>query len=408
MAATIEPGVRALDSVKLFDDNVLKPRKKTRSLIVVLILASILPGAGHLSLGRKPQGLWLLGAFFFGQIAAAAAHFLGVGALSWLSMRALVLIYLYGVVDAALLQVEIGDRRGDRSDVRPRNAAFGNLVLYGLGYWQLDQKAWAWVAIAFGTLLHGLVGETHIFLRILTEIGVAGLALHGYKMAADEALPRDTKSLDFEPRRRRADSTPSWLIPALGVFCVVQLALFGFVHYVGSGINSAMEVNQRQSLRVEPYYRNSDYGVQLELNAPGWSFTTAPDDEFVRARHMSEHSAMRLILRPRLWGFPDSQSYAQILMGEAMMSGSMLEERVSGPATIAGLDGWRISGISHGAGETRRFELRTAGRGWYQFFLWFEWDERNDDFGESELAHVMSSLHLANSSEFPVEGSTAR
>jgi hypothetical protein len=376
--------------------------------MVVLILASILPGAGHLSLGRKREGLWLLGAFVFGQIVGGVAHFWEFQALSWLAIRALILIYLYGVVDSALLQVEITDRRDEEIDVRPRNAAFGNLVLYGFGYYRLDEKGWAIVAMAFGALLHGLVGSIHILLRILTEIAVIGLAFHGYRLAAEEALPRDNKSLDFQPRRRVADSTPGWLIPTLAAFCVVQIGLFSFVHYVGTGLDSAMEVNQRKSLSVEPYYRNNDYGVQVEMNAPGWSFVSAAEDEFVRARHVSEKSSMRLVLRPRLWGFPDSQSYAQLLLGEEMMNGNMFEEHISELVTVEGLEGWRITGLDHGRREARKFELRTAGRGWYQYFLWFEWDENNARFGESELAHVMSSLHLADSYEGPLEAESAR
>lgn len=397
-----------MDSVNVFEGKTLKPPRKTRSLMLVLILASILPGAGHLLLGRKTAGFWLLGGFVFGQILASVAHLLGAGPLYWLGLRAVILIYLFGVVDSALLQAEIRDRRDGDGEVRPRMAAFGNLLLYGQGYWRLDEKGWAAVAIAFGGLFHGFIGSIHMVLQAVMELAMCGLAFHAHRMATEAAMPRDDKSLDFTPRQRVADSTPGWLMPVLTAFCVFQIGFLGLVAYVGTSLSSAMEVDQSRSLAVEPYYQNKDYGVQIEMNAPGWSFLQAAEDEFVSARHVSEKSSMRLILRPRVFGYPRSESYAQILMGEAMVAGNMIEEQISEPATVAGLEGWRVRGISHYGGQRKNFELRTAGRGWHQYSLWFEWDQNHSDFGESELAHVVSGLHLANSTEVPIEASAAR
>ena len=392
----------------MFDGKTLKAPRKTRSLMLVLILASILPGAGHLLLGRKAAGFWLLGGFAFGQILAGVAHLLGAAPLYWLGLRAVILIYLFGVVDSALLQAEIRDRREGTGEVRPRMAAFGNLLLYGQGYWRLDEKGWALVAAAFGGLFHGFIGGIHFALRTVMELAMLGLAIHAHRMATTATMPRDNKSLDFTPRQRVADSTPSWLIPTLAAFCVFQIGFLGLVAYVGTSLSSAMEVDQSRSLAVEPYYQNKDYGVEVEMNSPGWSFLQAAEDEFVSARHVAEKSSMRLVLRPRVFGYPRSESYAQILMGEAMMAGCVIEEHISEPATVAGLEGWRVRGISHYGGQRRNFELRTAGRGWHQYFLWFEWDQGHSEFGEVELAHVVSGLHLANSTEVQIEGAAAR
>lgn len=396
-----------MKSMNMFDGNELQKPRETRPLWLVLMLASLLPGLGHFLLGRSREGAALLLSFIAAQIAAGVALGLEISILDWAGIRAITLIYLFGVVDAALLCAELRDRR-EGPDPRPRVTGFGNLLFYGVGYWQTDRRGIAVVAMAFGVVVHILGGSIHLLVQLVTELGVLALAYHGYQVGLEDANLHNRSTDELGQRRRVADTTPGWLMPTLMGFCVVQIALVAFASIASSGLVAAMEVDQSKSLVVQPYYRNSEYGVELEMNAPGWSFTDTLPHEFVSARHVSEGSAMRLLMRPRFLGFPDSQTYAYLVLGESIENGYSLYESSSGPTRLGGARGWRLRAAGQRKGRPLEVEILTVGKGFRQYILWFEWDPRNAEFGQGELNHLLAGLELEGRSWSTQETESAR
>lgn len=276
-----------MDSLNVFQRKQLASTVPSRPLWMVLALSVILPGLGHLVLGKKRMGLGLILAslLLFGAVSGAGV--IGVGHLVWLILRLSVVVFLFAVTDAALASVE--QRDGRESDGLARQAGFLNLVAYGVGYWQLGSTMGAWVGGVGGALLHLGVGWLGTLPAVLAEILVAGLGYHAYVLA------QSRQRRPFTPGGSRGDTTPTWLVPALAAHAgAVALLLVGG-QALTSLFLSGRTVNQDRAIVVEPYYRNPQYGISLEMNAPGWSFGPPAPNEFLVARHVAEDTSLRQV-----------------------------------------------------------------------------------------------------------------
>ena len=149
-----------MDSLKLFDDKPLEaptappPRRSRprRPLWQVLLLSALLPGLGHILLGKVREGVAILLASLATQGLASLAFAMGWTPLSWIGFRAGGALYLFAVGDAALLLFERADGRHRLYPESPRRVAFWNLVGYGTGYEILGERKWA-LGVGAGALV---------------------------------------------------------------------------------------------------------------------------------------------------------------------------------------------------------------------------------------------------------------
>ena len=383
-----------MNSVKLFSENELPRHRTARPLWLVAGLASILPGGGHFALGKTQEGLRLLVAATTLGLAGSAAAYLDREHLTWLLLRAGLVVYLYSVVDACLRNYELADGREARAP-RPRAVALLNLLGYGLGYWQLDLRLFAAVAVAGGVALHGWLASQHLLLRVLMELGLLAAAWHAHREATLRQ-PRRAPAGVAE-RTHRRDSRPEWLLHALAGFALLHFGLLAFALHATQQLEAALRVDQTHALAVEPYYRNTDYGVQVELNAPGWTFSTVAPDEFLRARHISRDAEFSLRSGPRFLGLPSPALQAQAALAELQLSGFALGPVLEEPAHLAGLKGVRLSADGVRGNRRRKVEILAAGKGWRNYVLSYEWGSDNAKFGAAELEYLLTKLDLTGS-----------
>lgn len=384
-----------MESLELLEKKELRSFRVVHAPWAVGLGALLLPGLGHLLLGKTRMGTVLLAAALGGTGLAAAAVVLRLPHVPWLALRIAFLAYLFGLADSTLSCLEMVDGRYRNHPTPARRVAFLNLLGYGAGYWRLGEVKLALAAWALLGPLHLGLGLWGWGAAAMAEILVAAAALHGLRTAEDRSLPRYARAFgERHPVAR--DTTPVWLSPAFyahaTLLFAVMLASLGMAH----AWVDASRVDRSVAVRVEPYYRNGLYDLSLEFNAPGWAFTRQEDDDFVVARHVAENTSARLSLRPRIpWLDSDEEAIAAELE-RARRAGYRLSLESVSVANLGSLEGLRAHARGTEEGRARNVVLFTAGHGWRRYVLWFEWSPRHQDFAQAELTFLLEKLHLGS------------
>lgn len=157
---------------------------QVRTPALAFALALLLPGAGQLYSGARRRGLVTL-AFSIGFLAATLSlgpdHAFGGAAL-----RAVLLLYVFGFLDAYFTAREVNRGLAAALGENPRVAAILNLIAPGFGYFYLSQRAKGlFVFLAFRLLPS--VALTEGWLMVAASLGqelVAALvAADAYRIA---------------------------------------------------------------------------------------------------------------------------------------------------------------------------------------------------------------------------------
>jgi len=385
-----------MDSLNVFEKKQLPPQGPRRSPLLTAFIGHLLPGIGHVYVGKTRFGFLLLAANVgLGGIAAGLLETEQYH-LWWVFLRAATLTYLFSVLDAAFLATELPDGRVNPRTTRPRVAALLNLTTYGVGYWLLDRRPFAAVAWAFGILAHLWAGSLHIGFLLGAEAVLALSAWHAWKCARDDNAPRRRPGLGERVEIVR-DTTPGWVMPTLGTFAVLSLL---FTAVAASGyriVMESLEVDQSTALAVEPYYRNSAYGVSLEMNAPGWNFRDAAPNEFVTASHVAEDVSARLSVFPRVPLFLKSERVAREVIDKSLLFGYALTPTEGEPVKLGKLNGYQLMAQGTYAGqEPREVFVLAVEKGFQSYVLWFEWEPGHAGFAQTELAYLLGTLTIAD------------
>jgi len=380
-----------VDSLNIFEDKPLEappppPRRRRlrRPLWQILVAAGLVPGAGHLLLGKVQEGVAILLTTVVSQILATVAMAMGWTALSWVALRAGSAAYLYGVADAALLLYEMADGRADQGPPPPRRAAFWNLIGYGAGYELLEERT---LALALGTtaaLFHLGLSFVWAWAVVVGELLLLATASHAWWMATSQRRPRpDLK-----------DTTPAWLRRSLVVSAVATLLLALASQWVALAWHDALQPERDEAVAMAPFYDNPHYGIHLEMPSPGWDFLSPSGDELFCATHLTENAALILKVAPRTLLDWDDQSWMDALLKDAAKKGWQLQVESSGPARLGSLAGWSVRAKGSYRGTPRTLHVVTATRGLQHITLWYEWAPMPDSFASTEMDQILASIEL--------------
>ncbi len=381
-----------VDSVNLFESKQIRRPVRVTSLWLIMLTSLILPGLGHWLLGRGRLGLCLMLSLIPLQAGALAAGYFQLPHLVWLATRLIAIVFCYAVIDASLTRCEIADRR-PQADPSARFVAFLNLCFYGAGYWMIDLKVPAIAVILLALPLHGWIAGNNLLLTILVEVVVALWAVHGMYEANRRGQTGPTRKLQFATSKP-ADTTPSWLIPGLTAHTGLMVGLVLATLGLGTVVMETMQVDQSTAVSVEPYYKNPAYGVNVEMNAPGWTFRTAADNELVVAQHLSEDSIMRLSMQPRLPGIMSNEDFAFAALAEASARGYNVTPHKSETRSISSLEGQHLTASAIYRNEVREINVITAGKGMRQYVLWFEWGIDHERFARREMEYLLTRMEV--------------
>lgn len=424
-----------MESRKLFSDRTVRRRKPRRALPRIFAISAVAPGIGHLLVGKRRLGIGLLAGILVASSSAPVAAFFGWEHLGWLLARGAVLTALFATVDATLLGAEENDRRGWDGHDRPRLSAYLDLLTYGGGTWRRGERALAGLALGGGLFLHGLLASRNLPLLLLSELLLLGWGWLSWQRSReavelsrvhvstdfDELGREDTEENDEEdgepdprPARRRrtppptVDRTPAWLQPALGGFCVLVFLSAVGSHALVQNVQESLRIERDRAVAMEPFYRNPDYGIALEMNAPGWSFVDPADNEFVVARHVSQDATLRLKVQPRIPLVSGDRAAAIAAVAEAAMEGMRLEVLDERPVEVGGRSGHYLRARGQRGTDPLTLELWTTGRGWREYVLWFERDPSHEAFARAEVDFLLDHLSIENGRPELLQPSTAR
>jgi len=382
-----------VDSLKIFDDKPLAPpdpprprrRKPKRPLWQVLLASGLIPGAGHLLLGKVREGMAIFLVAGSCQILVAVALSLGLPSLSWIAFRAGGAAYFHGVADAALLLFEMADGRSRRYPEAPRRVAFWNFVGYGMGYEILGEQKLALGLGAAALAFHLVLPLFWTPAVVAGEILLAGMALHAGFLARAQGIHSGSPP---------SDSTPRWLRRTLVVSAGLTLLLILANQWVALAWRDALRPNRDEAVVVSPFYDNPHYGLHLEMPSPGWDFLTPGDDELFSAAHLTENAVLSLKVAPRTPLHWDDKSWLNEMLRRAQDEGWRLRIASSHPATLGDLPGWAITARGTYQGKPRTIEIVTAARGLQHITLWYEWVPTQDTFAATEMDQILASLQL--------------
>ena len=398
-------------STDLFErpSRAVKPRKP---IGLVAILSLILPGTGHVLLGRAGLGLALLTFAVLAVPASILARSVlpeTAAPLAWLVGRLGVLAALFSVLDAPARAREPKWSPVARNAIPPRHAAAWNAAFYGVGLWKLDERASAWIAILFGGAAHvGLVLWLPANLTLLAELVPLGAAFWGYRLAEEIGAQRgrvlaDDDDPTDEPKRRPLAPLPGWVVPTQA-FVVTLLVVSGVVVWISHAQwLSARAVDRGQAVAQEPFYRNPAYGLELEMGSPGWTFREDDPALFLDAVHIGHKSRFQVRLQPRIPG-RDGPAIARSALREALEENglavlSLHAESVDGEAMV------RLYGRAVRGSQAREVAGLCAVQGFRRYLIHMEWDPDHADFGSAEWNRVVAGLRIEDR-DLPTEAPT--
>lgn len=383
--------------------------RRSRSL-PVLIASILLPGSGHFFLRQPGLAIALL---LFALLAPATAIVARAlldppwNQVGWLIGRIAVLSAVFAVWDAPLRTLERAARRPERG-LAPRLAAYSNAVGYGLAQLRMGEKGLGALAIVAGGGAHvALVLFAPGALRWAGELLPLALAWWGYRAAEDHAAPRmistNFDDLDHPGPARRIEQkvepqkplpVPTWWHSSTAAVAMVWLIAASFGWTTQGLWIGATRVDTERVVQMEPYYRNPDYGIELEMHAPGWSFRAAPEHAFVLAHHAAETAQLQLLLRPRLPWWDDPVAAADAELEGLAREGLALVVSEADTATLAGRPAYRVRGRGIRDGAARQVELRMLPLGHRRYVLRMEWDPDRTEFAHAELRGLLAGLQI--------------
>jgi hypothetical protein len=383
-----------MESINLFEQKKIRVEKRSRPLWLILAISAILPGLGHFLLGKKHVGIGILSASVLATVLGSYAQSHSVAYVLWIALRAGFALGLFAVIDASLLCVELADGRHKDYPVRPRLAAFMSLVTYGGGFWLMELKGLAATALVAGVLLHLLLAPLHWTLAVIAELALAAFAVQTYRMALARRAPKPSRRLVEQVATRAPDTTPAWMIPGFVISTAVTVVALLTTLLVARALDKATDVRQQGAVAMEPYYRNPNYGLSMELKSPGWKFDEPAPDEFVTARHVGEDAAARLAVRPRLPLLGNSRHQAEAVLRQAREGGYQLRVEGGTPCQMGTLNGYELRARGTHLGKMRNVRIVSAGSGWREYVLWFEWGDKQQEFAQHELDYVLRHVQV--------------
>jgi hypothetical protein len=348
-------------------------------------VSGLLPGAGHVLLGKVREGAWILLALAVAPLVAVAAFFLGAVPLCWVALRTAALVGAYGVADAALGLLEEADGRHRLHRVPPRRVALLNLLTGGLGYEALGERRWALSAGPLALVLQLGLAWVWPPALLAAEVLLAAAALHGWWWAHGRARRPATPPVDSTPRRLR---------PALAAATALALAGALGLQLVAVAYDAARHPRRDGVVALEPFYENPHYDLRLEMPSPGWSFQPTGGDVLVAATHLAEDASLRLRLRPRLPGGPGGEALARRAVEEARAAGWDLRVATAGPARLGALPAWALTAEGFHRGRARRVRVVAAADGLRAWILWSQWTPTADRFASGEVEALCAALDL--------------
>ncbi len=382
-----------MDSLNLFSDKPLEAKKigaaprrrRQRPIWQILLASALVPGAGHMLLGKVREGVAILLLCVLTQIMASLGFALGWVAISWIGFRTGGALYLFAVADAALLRYEKADGRSAQYPESPRRVAFWNFVGYGAGYEILGMRAWALGAGGAGFLTHFALAILWPQLAIVGEVILVSSAIHAYFQAY-----ADKRQLSRLPD----DTTPHWLRRSLLITCVLTLAIAVASQWVALQWRDSMHLQRQGAVAIEPFYDNPHYGLHLEMPSPGWEFLQPSGDELFSAAHLTENAMMSLRIAPRTPFTWDNQLWAQKVLNDARNEGWKLHLTQSEPSQLGTLPAWSLSAEGTWRGGKRVVRIITAARGLQHITLWYEWSPSKSSLASTEVGQILASMHL--------------
>jgi hypothetical protein len=263
----------------------------TGKVLRVTIAAALVPGLGHLLLGRLSTAVPVLG-LMAGGVTAAALHMTqglqlfathsGVFAFA-VMLRGLAILYGFSVVDAYLWAL---DPAGRGAPPLRRQAVLANLMLPGLGY--LLARAWVRGALALALVgfIVFLASKAHPFadLALMVIQAITGFAVY-YQLRVQEERQarRDNRQLP-EPMRHVESAQ-------LVILVVLALALVwsGYVmqkRLPPGGLGDLSLGDLR--VRTEAggiHFSAPPLGVSLSATGYGWTRSRRPAGSLFHATH---------------------------------------------------------------------------------------------------------------------------
>ena len=253
--------------------------------LTATMAAVLVPGAGHLLVGPALLGAVLLALTAAG-VAVGVLHLAKglaifespLGAFFYrVILRAVVVFWAFGVIDAYLRAVA----PADRGAARTRLGAFLNILLPGTGY----LLARAWLRVVTGLALVAVIiyfarlGRMAyldvIFVGMQLVMGALAYLQLNLLAEREREKERTERAARREPLRepRRVD------VPAAQIVCIVvalaAAGLGGFVVYRSLPVNVLRELT-RSDLQIKPGPSGIQFaiprlGLSLKAVGPGWS-----------------------------------------------------------------------------------------------------------------------------------------
>ncbi len=371
-------------------------------VLPTLLLSLCVPGGGHLLLGQARTAVALFGVGVSALAASVAARGYGLEPLGFELGRIALWCWLYSAVDGPWQTLQTRPARR-RSTLPPRRAALEAALAYGLPWGRMGARGLAVLVTVVGGGAHAALLMRGGPVAWFAEIIPAFLAFWAFRRAEEEELlatevrtELGELSADAPPASPRPPvaPTPDWLRPVILASALLVLGGGIALRVATSTWLDQRNVDIRQSLAVEPYYRNARYGVSLEMHSPGWSFRETLPDRFVFAQHLAENARVWLGLRPRIPGFDHDGPALLREMERAAAEGYVLQVDGESPIALGGLDGHELRAHGRHGNQTLEIRVATAAHGWRRYVLWGEWSVPHADFGRREWSALLAALGL--------------
>lgn len=243
---------------------------KPKSALLAFLLSLLLPGAGQLYCEKVKRGLWTMGLFLAAIIGFLVLAVLSRGQVTGFSelflaicLRSAMVCYGFGFLDAWKTAREVSSGRDALLEYNPRVAAALNLSTRGFGYFCLGESKLAiGVFVVLGVIGYAVQITGQAVFAVGVEILLAGLAVHGYRLAQKKNSPMPRSTAEADAGFDRVGGAALTLASVI-VLVYAGLVILGFV------LPNYSQIDQSQSkLHVRndvTHYENPRYGVTLRL-----------------------------------------------------------------------------------------------------------------------------------------------
>lgn len=260
----------------------IDPGKVVRATLA----SAIVPGAGHLLLGRRKQGALIF--VLTAALVAISIHHLAVGLaffetdpgslLFAVLLRAVAIIYAFAAVDTYLLGVD----PELKVTPRRRQAVLLNLLIPGVGY----LLARAWLRAAVGLLVLGFVFyfatvRKHPYLDAIyvgMQLIMAGFVYHYMRLEAARAAqggdPTAAPQLPPPPRLPKVAAAQIVVLVAL-VAAVLACGVVVLESLPDGSATGLTEKDIQSEVRADGiHFKVPKLGLSMTAVGPGWRVST--------------------------------------------------------------------------------------------------------------------------------------